>query len=91
MKRQMLIRLRRDRRTGIAWVENGRTGAGHSCHPNISDTGNVAGMKRLGYWGRRDRAVRCHGFYYNVSQLVVTDKYDELARKHCRCGGNHGE
>lgn len=44
--------LYRDDRTGIAWVENGSTGLGHSAHPNIHASGSVRGMKSLGYWSK---------------------------------------
>jgi hypothetical protein len=83
------IELHRDSVTGIAWVENGRTGNGHSTHPNIDETGSVAGMKSLGYWRKSDRTVRSHGFIYNIDRLVVTDEWDEIARQECRCGGVH--
>jgi len=82
--------LYRDEDTGIAWVENGHTGNGHTCHPNIHHTGSVNGMKRLGYWRHSDITVRSHGFIYNISKFTVSDEFDRLAAKHCRCGGNHG-
>lgn len=80
--------LYRDTITGIAWVEDGSTGCGHSCHPNIDVTGNVRGMRRLG-WGKDERVVRSHGFKYNVDLVVVSDEYDEIARQNCLCGGKH--
>ena len=83
------IELHFDERSGIAWVENGNSGNGHTCHPNIDASGSVAGMKKLGYWRKEDRTVRSHGFIYNIDSLVVSDKWDEEARKHCRCGGKH--
>lgn len=60
-----------DPKTGIAWIEDGRTGLGHSCHPNISATGSVRGMKGRGFWGKRDRTVRSHGFIYNIDHVSV--------------------
>ena len=81
--------LYRDSKTGIAWVDNGSTGQGHSAHPNISATGSIRGMKALGYWGKSDRCVRSHGFIYNIDKLVVSDDLDELARRNCKCGGVH--
>lgn len=81
--------LYRDSNTGIAWVENGHTGCGHSAHPNIDASGSVKGMKKRGYWREEDRTVRSHGFIYNIDRLVVTDDLDEVARQHCRCGGKH--
>ena len=81
--------LYRDSKTGIAFVENGSTGNTHSCHANIDATGSVRGMKKLGYWRKDSRTARCHGTIYNIDSLVVTDKLDEVAREHCRCGGKH--
>jgi hypothetical protein len=83
------IELHFDERTGLAWVENGSAGCGHTCHPNIDKTGSVRGMKKLGYWAQSDRMVRSHGFIYNIDRLAVSDKWDEVAREHCRCGGKH--
>lgn len=79
----------RDRKTGIAWVEDYRTGTGHTCHPSISETGSIRGMKQQGYWGKDDLIVKSHGFYHNIDRLVVSDDLDEIARQYCRCGGNH--
>lgn len=79
--------LYRDTRTGIAWVEDGNVGIGHTCHPNIDSTGSVRGMKKL-YWGEC-RTVRSHGFIFNIDRIAVSDALDELARAHCQCGGKH--
>lgn len=79
----------RDTETGIAWVEDGRSGCGHSAHPNIDATGSVAGMKNKGYWEKSDRTVSSHGFIYNIDMSVVSDELDELAKQHCQCGGKH--
>lgn len=86
------VRLYRDDRTGIAWVENGHTGLRHSAHPNIDASGSVRGMKSLGYWARDAKTVRSHGFIYNISQLAYNadDPLDMLALQNCRCGGVHG-
>lgn len=78
-------KLYRDNRNGIAWVEDGSTGLGHSCHPNIDITGSVRGMKQLGYWGKKDRTVRSHGWIYNVDKIVVDDELDEIAEAECKC------
>lgn len=83
------VKLYRDPKTGIAWVENGESGCGHSAHPNIDATGSIRGMKARGYWRKADRCVRSHGFIYNTDSLVVSDELDEVARQHCRCGGAH--
>jgi len=60
------VALFRDPKTGIAWVEDGSTGLGHTAHANIASSGSVAQMKRRGAWGKKDRAVRSHGFIYNI-------------------------
>lgn len=83
------IELHRCPRTGIAWVENGSTGTGHSAHPSICSTGSVKGMKNRGYWNKEDQAVKTSGYIYNISRSFVSDEYDEIARQHCQCGGNH--
>lgn len=79
--------LHRDPKTGIAWVKDGSTGLGHSCHANIDGTGSVRGMKALGYWGNEDRTIRSHGFIYNIDTFVVDeeDPYDALTAKECQC------
>jgi hypothetical protein len=81
--------LYRDTRTGIAWVENGHTGCGHSAHPNIDASGSVRGMKALGYWHRTDRTARSHGFIYNIDSASGSDQLSLLAAAYCRCGGVH--
>lgn len=80
--------LYRDTNTGIAWVEDGSTGCGHSCHPNINASGSVRGMRRRG-WSKGERVVRSHGFKYNIDRVIVSDEYDEIARQNCLCGGKH--
>lgn len=37
-------------------------------HPSIHCTGSVRGMKKLGYWGKHDKCVRCGSYIYNLSQ-----------------------
>jgi hypothetical protein len=81
--------LYRDPKTGIAWVENGSTGNGHSCHPNIHYTGSVRGMKKLGHWEKTDRIVRSHGYYHNIEMCVIDDELDQIACNYCQCGGVH--
>lgn len=83
------VDLYRDNRTGIARVEDGTTGMAHSCHPNIDATGSVTGMRKGGYWRKGERSLKSGSFVYNIDSLVVTTEYDEIARKHCRCGGKH--
>lgn len=41
-----------------------------SIHPSIHCTGSVRGMKKLGYWGKNDRCVRCGQFIYNLSIFI---------------------
>lgn len=83
------VELFRDPVTGLAWVEDGTTGAGHSCHANIDVTGSVTGMKNRGYWSKADRVVRSHGFAYNIDTFIVSDELDAIAAQHCQCGGRH--
>ncbi len=85
------VKLFRDPKTGIAWVENGTAGTGHSCHPNIHGSGSVPAMKKRGHWDKHDRTVRSHGWIYNIDRLVVSDRLDEIACEHCRCDGSHDE
>jgi hypothetical protein len=84
-------RIYRDTRNGIAWVEDGRSGTGHSCHPNIDRTGSVRLKKARGDWDKKDRVVESHGFKYNIDVCLVSenDPLDALARAHCLCGGRH--
>jgi len=48
------------------------TAAEMSQHPSIHYTGSVRGMKKLGYWGKRDKVVRCGQHYYNLS-ITIND------------------
>lgn len=79
------VELVRDTKTGIAEVENGSTGNGHSCHANIDKTGSVKGMKKLGYWKEDARTVKSGGFIFNIDTYVVTDELDQIAADECRC------
>ena len=80
-----IIQLFRCTRTGIAWVENGKVGIGHSAHPNIDGTGSIRGMKKQGYWRQDARTERTHGYIYNIDRLVISDEYDQVAADHCNC------
>lgn len=71
------VKLFRDNKNGIAWIEDGRTGLGISVHPNIDASGSVRGMKARGYWGKQDRIVRSHGWQYNIDRFVC-DPNNEL-------------
>lgn len=83
------VKLYRDAKTGIAWIEDGTCGLGYSCHSNIDSSGSVRGMKDRGYWEQKDRTIRSHGWIYNIDSLIVTSEYDEIARQHCQCGADH--
>ena len=72
------VALYRDDRTGIAWVENGETGSGHSCHPN---------QRRNIY--KPYRTARSHGWVYDIDTFVVSDDLDQIAANACQCGGKH--
>ena len=78
-------KLYRDNDTGIAWIEDGSTGLGHSAHPNIDVTGSVKGMKERGYWDKDDQIVKSHGFYYDISKFVATDDLDNIVADYCLC------
>lgn len=94
------VNLYRDDKTGIAWIEDGRTGLGISVHSNIDSSGSVSGMKTLGCWGKKDRTARSHGWIYNFITLIVCwiynidsfvcDKDNELemiVADECKCQG----
>lgn len=83
------VNLYRDNKTGIAWIEDARTGLKISVHANIDSYGSISGMKTLGYWGKKDRTVRSHGWIYNIDSFVC-DKDNELeliVANECRCQG----
>lgn len=83
------VNLYRDTGTGIAWVEDGRTGCGHSPHPSIDETGSVAGMASKGYWDKNAVTVKSNGLIYNTSLYFAPSGLDKLAALHCRCGGKY--
>ena len=82
---EQYVDLYRCPRTGIAWVENGKTGSGHSAHPNIDSTGSIKGMKSRGYWREKDRTKKTNGTIYNIDKLVISDPLDQIAADHCQC------
>jgi len=85
------VKLYRDPKTGIVWIEDTNTGTGLSAHPHIDASGSILGMKKLGYWGKKDRTVRSHGWIYNIDRMAGCESADEkLVRNMCECGGNHG-
>ena len=79
------VNLYLDDKTGIAWIEEFSTGMGHSVHPNIDHTGSVKGMRERGYWGKKDKVVRSHGWYYNISKFVASDELDNIVADYCMC------
>lgn len=76
-------------RTGIATVEDGKTGTEHSPHPSIDSTGSPGGMVRRGLWEATDQIVLSNGAYYNISRCSIRHAYDAAAAAACCCGGNH--
>ena len=86
-KIEKYVVLYRDDKTGIAWIEDGRTGCGGSVHPNISDTGSVRGMRATGQWGKHDRVVRSNGFYYNIDRMAYWpyDPLEKIVADECCC------
>lgn len=73
--------------TGIAVIENRMAGCVHSCHPNIDVTGSVSGLKKQGYWEKKDRTVRFRHTIYNVDSYIVSDHWDKIAAENCDCIG----
>lgn len=64
---------------GIAVLENGSMGCGHSAHPSIHRTGSVKGMIDRGFWKKEHQTVRVGEFIYNTSLVSVGDSLDWLA------------
>ena len=46
------------------------TAAEKARHPSIHYTGSVRGMKKLGFWGKKDKCVRCGSYIYNMSMYI---------------------
>lgn len=63
---------------GIVQGRNYSSGGGHSAYSNIDVTGSIRGMKKRGFWGKKDEIVRAHGFYFNKSQVLITDAIDAI-------------
>ena len=81
------VKLYRDNKSGIAWIEDRSTGTGISIHANIDITGSVRGMKNLGYWKKSDRTVRSHGWIYNIDSFVCDkdNEFEMIVADECRC------
>lgn len=84
------LTLKVDRNTGLAWIEDTNTGTCHSCHPNISVTGNLRAYRKQ-YGLESCVFKRCRGFHHNTSYFVASSPEDRIAASHCRCGGSHGD
>lgn len=79
--------LYRDDKTGIAWIEDGSSGACYSIHANIDSSGSIRGMKQRGYWGKNDRCVRTAGCIYNIDTLVCNQNnpMEQIVFNECCC------
>ena len=77
--------LYQDPKSGLAWIEDGLTGLYHSVHANIHRTGSVTGMKKLGYWNKKDRIVRTNGYIYNIDTFVIDSAMDGVVADYCMC------
>lgn len=42
-------------------------------------------MKEQGYWKKKDRIVRSHGWAYNIDTLVIDGELDKIVADECRC------
>lgn len=89
------VKLYRDPKTGIAWVEDGTAGVGYSAHPNIKafsgwgSSGNPS--QRVRAWAQGGRVVKSHGFLYNIDSVMgIENALDQVAAANCMCGGYHG-
>lgn len=53
-------------------------------HPSIHHTGSVRGMKKLGFWKKHHRCVRCGQYIYNLDIWIgvqpTTDCYGRVIR-----------
>lgn len=76
-----------DNKSGIAVIEDGRSGCGFTCHPSIDKTGSLRGMKKNGGWRKEDRCVRTMGFIINTDIFAIDkdNKYDRIVAEECRC------
>ena len=77
--------LYRDAYTGIAWVEDTKTGMKYSCHPYTNNKGSVRSMKALGLWRKHDSVLFCDEIFYNISKLYIGASWDRVASNACQC------
>jgi len=76
----------RDKVNGVAWVQyRGGRAAPVSCHPCYANP--VASTHAL--FGKHARVRSAHGRSFDTRRCVVKGKYGEIARQHCKCGGEH--
>ena len=47
----------------------------------------VRGMKERGYWNKKDRTVRSHGWIYNIDKFVCdkNNKLEAIVADECMC------
>lgn len=83
------VTLCRDDKSGLAWIEDGKTGNKVSVHANIDNSGSVSGMKKLGYWKNNAKTVKSCGFIYNIDTFVCNenDKLEKIVAEECLCDG----
>lgn len=79
----------RDEKSGIAWIEDHKTGLSHSRHPSIDESGSVSGMKARGYWSKEAEVVKANGYFFNTSVIVKDEDavYDQILAITCNCAG----
>jgi len=79
------VELHRDAKTGIAWINDGKTGCEESLHPSIDKSGSIKGMKKKGYWGKNDKIITCNNGHYNISKESQFSVYAKTLKKACKC------
>lgn len=79
--------LYRDSDSGIAWIEDGRSGLGFSVHASIDSTGSVIGMKNAGHWRKDARTIKANGFIYNIDTFVCdkSNEFEMIVADECMC------
>ena len=76
----------RHNKTGIVFVDDGKTGCIHSHHAAIDSNGSVIGMKRRGFWGRNDFIkFNVVGMSVNISSSCCTSSFGLVTRILCNC------
>jgi hypothetical protein len=87
------LKLYRDERTGVAWVEDLEGNLVLTPHPFIGKGDSIRTMKLRGIWKRDCRTAASHGLIHNISwcRTDLDNPLDVLAMRACRCGGVHHE